>query len=156
MKTATGLCCLQVLFALRFPSWDIWISSRNIQNSKDVISKSMPPKMKGCPVCMTEFKAAGRQHDLSHPQTGWWIKLPLVDGSPSYGSEVATSFQNAAAHRHSYIWGIYAFLFLPSFYKPSRAHEPLGFDRRFPKLCQQSVSEHVVILYNPGNFTKGS
>lgn len=65
MKTATGLLFLQELFALTFLSWEIWISNQNIQKSKDVIFKSVPPKMKGCQVYMTEFKTSGQLCHLS-------------------------------------------------------------------------------------------
>lgn len=84
------------------------------------------------------------------------LNHPSVHGSPSHTSERATSFGNAATHIDSYVWGIYTFMFLSSIYKPSCVHKPRSFDRHLPKLCHQSMSQHMIILYNPGYFAKES
>lgn len=82
------------------------------------------------------------------------LNHPSVDGSPSHTSETATSFWNAATPIGSYVLGIYTFMFLSSIYKPSCIHECPSSGGHFPKLCQQSMSEHMMILYNPGYFTR--
>lgn len=109
---------------------------------------SVYDRVQNCRPAMSPPPPPLRQNDeLNHPS---------VDGSPSHTSERATSFWNPVTHTDGYILGIYTFMFLSRIYKPSCIHEPPSFDRHFPKLCQQSMSEHVMILCNPGYFTKKS
>lgn len=108
---------------------------------------SVYDRVQNCRAAMSPPPLLRQNDELNHPS---------VDGSPSHTSEIATSFWNAAAHMDSYIWGIYTLMCLWSIYKPSCIQEPPSFDWHFPKLCQQSLSEHVMILHNPGHFTKKS
>lgn len=83
----------------------------------------------------------GQNDELNHSS---------VNGSASCTSEIAPSFWDAATHIDSYVWGTYTFMFLSGVDEPSCTHKPTRFDGHFPKFCQQSVSEHMMILHNPG------
>lgn len=84
------------------------------------------------------------------------LKHSSVNRSASWPSEIAPSFRDAAAHTDSYVWGTCTSMFLSNIYKSRCIHKPTSFDGHFLKLCQQSMSEHMMILYNPGSLTKES